>query len=174
MNTKVALGVVLGIILAVVGYFLANRPQTLPAVSALPQETGTTTEPVKVIGAPAAISATKSPTVTPVTSPTKAHGTAPTITVVSSSKIALFDPKNVEMVTSVDHPTFSGTASPNVKAVSIIIVNSSGIGISGAWDIKVVDGKWDYTAPQALMPGIYTIQLLGGDTPLETKITITN
>ena len=163
MNTKVAVGLVGAVILVVVGYFLANRPVAPIA----PQTTGTstTTASEQVIGAPtslAGVGADAQHASAPKTS-------APKITV-GSGLYVRFDSYN--MVTGSDHPSYTGTA--NVPKVTIVVVNSAGVGIAGSQDIPVIDGKWEYSAPPALAPGTYTIQLsfFGLDHPAVAKVTV--
>ncbi|MEK7602024.1 MAG: Ig-like domain-containing protein [Patescibacteria group bacterium] len=160
MNTNVALGIVGGIILAVVGFFIANHPQSPEIVNTAPAMTGTSSQS-GVIGAPAELGAM-------VPEPTKRYTSRPAITVTSQAKTTSFD--NPDSTTTESHPTLTGKA--NIKSISVIIVNSDRVGICAGWDIAVENGVWNYTAPIELKPGAYTLQLLGGDTVIETSLTV--
>jgi len=161
MNTKAAVGIVVAIIILVVAFFVLNHPAppaafTSPTASSSPVVATTTSTSV-----PAAHVAPAPSTGTPAPK----DGSAPTVTIV---KVAAFD--TASLVSTSPRPVITGTA--NVSAVAMVLDNPQGVGIAGTSNIPVVHGKWSFSAPQMLTPGVYTLHLIGGDNVVEAKLTI--
>lgn len=165
MNNRTAIGLVAAIIIVGLLIFLFGRhvPQTvqLPLGTTAPStETATSAPPVATPAAkPAApsVAATK-----PASAPTSGIK-------VSAPKITAFDESS--LTSSASRPLITGTA--NIKAVALVINDPSGTGIAGADYIPVENGHWSYAAPQALTPGVYTLDLIGGDSIVVAHLRVT-
>jgi hypothetical protein len=84
-------------------------------------------------------------------------------------RIVAVDTASLHAATS--RPLITGTA--NVKTVGYVLEDPAGVGIAGSSDIAVENGHWSFAAPQALSPGVYTLHIIGGDSTLIAKLTVT-
>lgn len=149
MNNRMAIGIVGGLIIVALFFayatFTRTSTDTPSPVSTVSTSTETTTD-------------TKQPS----TAQAKENIS------VSVGKVALFDA--IDTTVSTNSPVITGVA--NVPKVDVIIINSEGVGLAAGRDIPVEGGRWSYSPPLLLQPGVYTVQLLGGDKATQTTLTV--
>ncbi len=159
MNTKVAVGLVAAIILAVVAFFIFHKGPLAPAAFTSSAPTATT-------------SATNSPSLAPLqASSTVASHPAPVQGVITPVHVvhrAAIDQSS--LVSHSMNPVITGTS--NLVNIGIVIDDPSGTGIIGAFSIPVVQGHWTYTVSRGLPAGLYTVHLIGNDTPVTAKLIV--
>lgn len=164
MNNKTAIGLVVAII--VVGIALFALQKHVPATVQIP--IGTTT-------APTSLATTSSPSTGMAGSlalPPVANG-KPVVqqtgqTKTAAPRITAID--EASLTTSSAHPVITGTA--NISAVAYVLNDPNGVGIAGSDDIEVKNGHWSIAIPQALKPGRYSINLIGGDSILVEDLIV--
>lgn len=141
MNTKVILGILAAIIIVVAGYF-ALRPKASVAPVVVPAvATSTQTSAVQPTPQVPAKDSSK---------PTFAFGST-TVSTVAVDKESL--------TSTSSNPIITGTS--NAKKVGVVVSDSKGVGIVGAFELPVVNGHWSYAVSVALVPGDYSVTVLG-------------
>jgi hypothetical protein len=160
MNTKVALGLLAGAIVLMVGYFFFVAPTMAPS------ETATTTVPSF---ATSTIKGAIQPSGSVAPGSKGATLTTGTPTQVSVKGTVHID--EATLTSSDAYPKLTGTS--NVSVVGIVISDHNGTGIVGAGEIPVVNGHWEYLCSVALQPGTYYVAVSAGATNDTQKLVIT-
>lgn len=160
MNNKAAIGLVAGIIVLALAYFVLNRPTSEP--TGLPVATTTPTAATTSATAPGATGIAAPVRSTPSTGiQIQSEAARPT-------RIVAFD--TASLTSTATRPRVTGTA--NVTSVALVFENAEGVGIASSSNIPVVAGRWSYAAPQALKPGTYTLHLIGGESTVIAKLVV--
>lgn len=160
MNTRVAIGIVGGLVIVALGYGISTFSQRKSAVSEPMTSSSTETG---IIGSPTNLS------------PEQAEGKVETPKTPSKpainvqvENIGYFD--RINMVNTGGSPVITGIA--NTKTVDIIVIDSSGKGLAAGRDVAVEGGRWNYSPPLILPAGTYTIQLIAGTHSTQTSLTV--
>lgn len=164
MNTRIAIGTVVGLVLVGLGwgYALSHKP----ASSSLPG-TGAETDSGNIIGAPENLGTQSASAPASSTQSAGAKTTKPPISVTQKA-FATF--VRTDMVSTSPRPEIAGIG--NVKTVDVVILGSHDVGVVAGRDIMLVDNRWSYTPPVALAQGAYTVQLLWNGGGVQTTLTI--
>jgi hypothetical protein len=166
MNMKAVLGLLAAIIVLVGAFFFANHKAAAPVVVPTATSTLATTTAPATSSPSSAVKPTFPAAPAPATKPQATQTgvvRVPKVVTVNASSLTTTNPR----------PTISGTASTNVTSVGYVLDNPDGVGIAGSYDIPVVQGAWQFTAPQMLKPGSYTLHILGGDAVQVRTLVVT-
>lgn len=165
MNNKTAIGLVVAII--VVGIALFALQKHVPATVQIP--IGTTTAPTSLA---TSTTSTTGSLATPL-STTPQTTTGPRV--VTQAPIVHAPPRitaidEASLTSSSSHVVITGTA--NVSAVAYVLNDPNGVGIAASDNVAVKNGHWSFAIPQALKPGRYSINLIGGDSILVKDLVV--